>query len=299
MFRQILWLFICRYLATGSSFTALAFTFRVGETTIGKIIHETTEALWDELHPVHMPVPTRQTFHQIARDFLQIWNAPNVIGCIDGKHIRVKCPAKSGSMYFNYKQFFSVVLQGVADAHYKFAVIDVGGYGKQSDGGTFQASHLYQLITKKKIDIPEPSFLPGTDVQAPHVLFADEGYPLLPFVMKPYRGTNLNYKEECYNNRLSRARKVVECAFGILASKWRLLLQSIACDISGVDSIVKACCILHNTIIDREGVEHNLTDVRVLPRVQMHPPGRTPNNAKDVRDVFATYFANNPIVYGH
>lgn len=42
--------------------------------------------------------------------------------------------------------FFSIVLQGVSDANYKFITIDVGGYGKQSDGGTFRASSLFTKI---------------------------------------------------------------------------------------------------------------------------------------------------------
>ena len=65
---------------------------------------------------------------------------PNVIGCTDGKHIRIKCPTKAGSLFYNYKQFFSVVLQGVADSESRFIFIDIGAYGKQSDGGIFSAS---------------------------------------------------------------------------------------------------------------------------------------------------------------
>lgn len=70
----------------------------------------------------------------------------NCLGSIDRKHIRLKCPPYSGTMYFNDKNFFSVVLQAVADANYKFITINVGGYGKQSDGGTFRCSILFHLI---------------------------------------------------------------------------------------------------------------------------------------------------------
>ena len=56
-------------------------------------------------------------------------------------------------MFYNYKQVFSTVLQGVADAHYRFVVIDVGGFGKQNDGSTFAASDLFKLMQKHKLDI--------------------------------------------------------------------------------------------------------------------------------------------------
>lgn len=49
-------------------------------------------------------------------------------------------PTQSGSMFFNYKLFYSIVLQAVSDANYRFVCIDVGAFGKQSDGGVFDAS---------------------------------------------------------------------------------------------------------------------------------------------------------------
>lgn len=67
----------------------------------------------------------------------------------------------------------------MADAHYKFTTVDVGGYGKQGDGGTFQASELYKVLAEKKIEIPEPSFLPNTHDKAPYVFVGDKAYPLL------------------------------------------------------------------------------------------------------------------------
>lgn len=53
-------------------------------------------------------------------------------------------------MFYNYKQFFFIVWQGVTDANYQFIAVDIGGYGKQSDGGTFQASDLYDLLRRQE-----------------------------------------------------------------------------------------------------------------------------------------------------
>ncbi|GFO18511.1 nuclease harbi1 [Plakobranchus ocellatus] len=107
-------------------------------------------------------------------------------------------------MFYNYKNYFSVVLQAAVDASYKLIAIDVGGYGKQSDGGTFQASRLYQALMDNTLKLPEPALLPQSDVIAPYVFVADEAYPLLTFLMKPYSGSNLPLSQECFNKRLSR-----------------------------------------------------------------------------------------------
>lgn len=279
----------------------LAFSFRIGSSTAGKIVKETAIALWEELHPIYMPVPKKDDFERIAENFYDVWNFPHCVGAIDGKHIRITRPKNSGSMFFNYKKYFSVVLQAVADANYKFVTIDVGGYGKQSDGGTFQASDLYKLLNSKQINLPKPTYLPRNhNTKAPFVLIGDEAYPLLPYLMKPFGGKNLSIDQECFNKRLSRARKTVECAFGILSAKWRLLTKCIETDISAVDSIIKCICVLHNTILTREGFERHLTDVSLEFSGGDHSPratGRPLNDAKTIRDIFTVYFSQNPVNY--
>lgn len=106
------------------SYRALADSFRMGFSTIAILVKETCEAIWDELQPLHLGVPSEEDLFKISREFFTKWNFPNCFGCIDGKHIRIKCPNNSGSMYYNYKHYFSIVLQDVADANCKFTFID-------------------------------------------------------------------------------------------------------------------------------------------------------------------------------
>lgn len=291
-----------RYLATGTSFKHLSFSFRMGASTVGQIVKETVQALWEVLQPLHMPVPTNKDFENISNDFEKMWSYPNCMGCIDGKHVRIIAPAHSGTMYYNYKHFFSVVLQGVADSNYRFTTVEVGGFGKQNDSGTFRTSEIYSMLKSNAFNLPTDKCLPRSNITMPLVLLGDDAYPLMSNLMKPYNDVNLLPDEEMYNQRHSRARKSVECAFGILYSKWRIFSKAIETDVTTADKIIKCCCVLQNLIIDREGVEHHLKNITLFPMKTTlspasHARGRHPRHAKQNRDLLKMYFSANPIEY--
>lgn len=82
-----------------------------------------------------LPAPTKDQFISIANSFSNKWNFPHVLGCLDGKHIRIRCPNRSGSLYYNYKDFFSIVLFALVDAKYKFIAVDIGRFGREGDSG--------------------------------------------------------------------------------------------------------------------------------------------------------------------
>lgn len=65
-------------------------------------------------------------------------------------------------------------------------------------------------------------------------------------LLNPYSGDNLPVSHRVFNYRLSRARRIVENAFGILSSRWRIFRRPIACEPKNVINIVKAACVLHN-----------------------------------------------------
>ena len=114
-----------RFLVTGDAMTTIVYNFRIGVLTARQLILDVCTAIWDALASIHLPVPFKAEWHSIAKDFYVRWNFPNCIGAIDGKHIIIQCLSNSGSLFFNYKSYFSIVLLVVASADYRFVM---GGY---------------------------------------------------------------------------------------------------------------------------------------------------------------------------
>ena len=174
-----------RFLATGETYHSLSFQFRIGVSTIHYFIPKTLEAIWKTMNKKYMKMPnTSEEWLHISKDFNEQWNFPSCIGAIDGKHIAIFSPDCSGSLYFNYKQTFSIVLMGLVDANYKFIWIEVGSYGKNSDSGIFRESKLFHYLnsTRNELNIPKPDTLN----EFPGVIVGDEAFPLLHHLMRPF-----------------------------------------------------------------------------------------------------------------
>ncbi|XP_036149249.1 uncharacterized protein LOC118647808 [Monomorium pharaonis] len=127
-----------RYLAIGDSMNSISYQYLVGTTTVSNIITETCAALWNCLAKKVLPFPlSKEDWLNIERDFKDQWNFDHCIGAIDGKYVAIQCPHNAGSLYYNYKNYHSIVLLGICNANYMFTFVDIGAYGRRSDGGIF------------------------------------------------------------------------------------------------------------------------------------------------------------------
>lgn len=280
-----------RYLSTGTCFKALQFDFHVGKSTIAEIVRETCAIIWKILQPTEMPKPTTEQWLGISDRFYQSTNFPNCLGAIDGKHIRCRNPINSGSYYFNYKKCFSIILMAVVDANLSFICIDVGAYGRESDSTVFKQCTFGKKLFAQQLNLPKPTCLPNSESSPlPYVFLADEAFSLHTNLLRPYPGRGLNDKRRVFNYRLSRARRTVECAFGVLSNKWRVLHTPLLVEPDFADEIIKACCILHNYVRQRDRASYDDMESNLL--VDDLEIRGAPARAQgiEVRDAYADYF---------
>ncbi|XP_073435274.1 uncharacterized protein [Dendrobates tinctorius] len=230
-----------RFLTTDLSYAALHYEFLIRKTTISGIVRSTCSEIWSRLHQVVMPEPKKEDWLRLSCGFEDTCQFPQCIGALDGKHIHVHKPPNSGSQFYNYKQYFSVVLLALVDSHYRFIIVDIGAYGFTGHSRVFNSSIVGQRLLNNQLDLPPPRQLPGTNIDpVPYVLVADEAFQLTRHVMRPYPRRILDHRRRIFNLLLSRARRLVECAFGILCAKWRILQSAIQLSEANVNEVFKA-----------------------------------------------------------
>lgn len=194
-----------------------------------------------------MQLPENETeWKETANQFEEKWNFSHCIGACDGKHVAIQKPHGSGSLFYNYKGFFSTVLFAVVNANYEFLYVNTGTNGSVADSSILNSTNFYQKMVNGDLNLPSPSALPGTNTIVPYVFLGDSAFALNKNLMKPFPFKNISYEKRIFNYRLSRARRVVENAFGILASRFRVLRRPLDLDLKTIDIIVMACCALHN-----------------------------------------------------
>ena len=237
-----------RFLASGNSQQSMSFSYRVGRQTVSSIIKETCRAIWQVLNEKYLSAPKLpEDWKNIAEQFMQLWNFPNCIGAIDGKHIAIECPINSGSLYHNYKGFFSIVLLAICDAHYIFSFVNIGDYGSNNDSGVLENSVVGKAFAHDALCVPDPEPVEGCDIPLPYFIVGDDIFGLKTWLLCSFPGrSQLSEAQQIFNYRLSRARRVIENAFGILRARWRVFSRPIQASVETAEEITKAAVCLHN-----------------------------------------------------
>lgn len=245
-------------MANGKSLIYHSLVERIGLSTIYALLPEVCEAIVEVLQPEYVRFPDEQDWEAIAQGMFDTFGVPNCLGAIDGKHVRIFAPPHSGTLHYNYKRYHSIILMAAAESNRRITWAAVGVPGSQNDATVFKFSELGTRINNGNANLPPDRTIPGTDVKTPYYFLGDGGFPVKKNIMVPYvRSACMTYSEKKFNKKLSGGRQVIECAFGILANKWKILQQPLNFKLETTNTVVMALVCLHNYIITQQLTSHS------------------------------------------
>ena len=259
-------------LGRGDYFYTIAEMVGLAPCTVSTIVHEVNEAivscLWECCITIHMP-KTQEDFKKKMLDMEELWQFPFSWCAVDGCHIPIKCPPggqESCKEYHNFKNFFSIVLMSMVDARYRFIWGSCDYPGNSHDSIILQSTSLWSDIKEGKV---LPSFTQEQEnIHIPSLILGDSAFPFETFLMKPYTHTVLTKEQRYFNYRLSRARMIVEGAYGQLKGRWRLLLNKTEGNLLQTKTATLACMVLHNICLDMGDTLPSKLDLTIDPTTQ-------------------------------
>ena len=217
-------------LGRGDYFHTIAKMAGLAPCTVSTIVSDVNEAivgcLWNESTSAHMP-KTDEEFKE-KKNTEECWQFPFSWCVVDGCHIPIKCPPggpEACKEYHNFKNFFSIVLMAMVDSKYRFVWGSCGFPGNSHDSMIFQSTSLWSSIKEGKV---LPNFTQDQNgISIPPVILGDSAFPLETLLMKLYTNAVLIKEQKYFNYRLSRARMVVEGAFGQLGNSLLWILEKL------------------------------------------------------------------------
>ena len=234
--------------------------FAIGRSTVCLVLREVVQAINVALRS-EIAWPSGNRVLEIEAGFQQLCGLSGVVGTMDGMHISINKPRESPADYFYLKSGgYSLNCQTVVDSNKCFLDLFLGMPGSTNDSRVLRRSLLYHRGMHGSLWDSTLSF----QGFSPYLL-ADSGYPLLPWVMVPYKGFgNLPLVDTYFNRKLNRGCGVVENTFGILKQMFRELLGKSELLVTFLPDVIICCAILHNMLLlqSHEEVERLLQVLR-------------------------------------
>eukprot|EP01018_Ginkgo_biloba_P006712 Gb_15872 [translate_table: standard] len=191
----------------------------------------------------------------VIKRFYDKSGLPNYCGEIDAMHITITKPyGVDCADYYNRKQSYSIIFQGVCDTNRRFLDVFCGFLGLVHDSRILQNSSLYKCAEDKDILHGKPIYM-NFGFKVGQYLLGDAGYPCLPWLIVPFPGKDLPMAKQNYNKRYSLRRLHIEQTFGILKRVFIILGGTFTQKVSFIPELILYYCILHNVLLDKNEID--------------------------------------------
>jgi hypothetical protein len=240
-----------RQLATGSPADEFDEYIKIGESTAVDCLKLFVKGVNEIFGAKYLRRPTAQDLERLLEKSERD-GFPGKVGSVDCMHWRwEKCSYGWKGMYTRGDHGVpTIILEAVASHDRWIWHAFFGVPGSNNDINVLNQSHLF--IEQLRGEAPKVEYsINGRQYNLPYYL-ADGIYPEWPVFVKSIHEPQTD-KHKLFSQKQQGARKEVECAFGILQSRFGILRRPARLYEQGdLESIMLACIILHNMIIEDE-----------------------------------------------
>lgn len=243
-----------RRLGSGESLSIVGDSFGTSPSTVSQLTWRFVEAMEERgLHHLSWPA-TEAEMDSIKSKFERIRGLPNCCGAVDTTHVLMTLPASDDAdskVWVDREENSSMVVQAVVDPEMRFRDVIAGWPGSLSDEDVMRSSGLFRLcedgkrLNGKKLRLG--------DAEVGEYIVGDSGFPLLPWLVTPFRRRGGAEHRAEFNRRHSATRMVAQRALARLKETWRIIHGVMwKPDRHRLPRIVLVCCLLHNILIDMD-----------------------------------------------
>lgn len=235
-------------LATGSCYTTCGIGFGLPKSTANVVKNEFCDILRRKAASFIAFPKSAGEVRKVIAEFEHVSIFPHVAGALDSTHIRIISPKQNKYDFLGKKNFYSVLVLGVADSNCKFT--HVSAYpGAVSHAEMLRDSALRRDIENGTLLNAPARMINGVEVKP--LLVGNSYFQLDRWLMNPFvQGPNFTSSQSTFNEALSSAREKIVQSFGMLLGRWRCLQETLKEDTFRVPTTIIACCVLHNLCID-------------------------------------------------
>lgn len=286
-------------LTTGNTFKTVSELLGCGRSTVVKIVNKFIISLREKAGSFLQWPSTPEQFARVKDGFHNKYGLVNCCGVLDTTHIAMDLPSgEPADIWLDRNHNFSMALQAVVDTELRFLDVCVGYPGSSSDAKCLRESGFFKKCSNGQR-------LSGVTMQAGsfgigEYVVADIEYPLLPWLMRPYKENEIMPQRAFYNDTLYSTQIVMARTFGKLKGTFRMFHGTVKQpSLERMPKMIHACCIMHNMCIEAGGVEGvHFPEPETLLRVEFDllegEDVEESDEAFQTREVLCTYLQTLP-----
>jgi hypothetical protein len=210
----------------------------------------------------YIKLPGPVELRGIMDGFQNLCGLPGCCGAMDGTFVAIKAPNDQEKAAWRcYKGYPALLVLAEVDSKGRFIYVDSHNAGAVGDAGVWGRTYLKELVESGDfLKLPQDAqVLTDQGVPISPYILADSAFPLSNQLMKCYETKQVDLTQMHFNYAAIRTRRVVECAFGRLKARWRILQKGPEVkDPLYCANIATICCALHNFCQDEFGVTSGL-----------------------------------------